>query len=152
MVTRSPVPCHISSRVRTLSITQRVLCEGVVVFGVPPTSLGLTAHAISRRGCSHGHRGASLKFMMLPTNLGEAAHHPMNPAACVFTTCASARHLTNVPRWWRYHAAFARRTKRHPRVAPFLLTYVCDTLLSSHKTRARHVYAAHSRQRASAEA
>lgn len=83
-----------------------------------------TAHAISRRGCSHGRRGTSPNY--------DVAYYPRRggsqseePGTLRFCDCASAGHRHNAcpvePRRWRHHAASARRTVRHPRVAPFLL-------------------------------
>ncbi|KAH8982915.1 hypothetical protein EDB86DRAFT_318558 [Lactarius hatsudake] len=84
-----------------------------------------TAHAISRRGCSHGRRGTS-------PNSDVAYYYPRGggsqseePGTLCFRDCASAGHRHNAcpiePKRWRYHAASARRTARHPRVALFLL-------------------------------
>lgn len=86
-MTRTPlIFCQIS---RAFGLSQRATCSmrrRSGVWGPSNLTINLTAHAISRRGCSHGRRGTSLKFMMLPTTLGEAAHHPRNPAPCVFAT------------------------------------------------------------------
>lgn len=109
------------STLRTLSNAQHVLCGGVAEFGV---SSNLTAHAISRRGWSHGRRGTSLNYDVAndPRRGGSPSEEP---GTLRFRNCASARHRHNAcpvePRWWRYHAASARRTVRHPRVALFLL-------------------------------
>ena len=108
------------SRFRTFSVMYSVFsdeCRGV--WG--PSSLSRT--------CSHGRRATSLKFMMLPMTFGEAVHHPRNPEACNFVTArlkgiGITHHVK--PRWWRYHAASARRAMRHPHF--FILKTLCESL------------------------